>query len=69
MTMCPTIQSKCLIIYETRWIVSTRFFDLKGVDWDSGTRFTPDVRVLFDPAMTAQGIDNVIETAADWILE
>ena len=29
----------------------------------------PDVRVLLDPAMTAQGIDNIIETAADWIMQ
>lgn len=27
----------------------------------------PDVHVLLDPALTAQGIDNIIETAADWI--
>lgn len=29
----------------------------------------PDQRVLLDPAQTAQGIDNIIETAADWITE
>ena len=29
----------------------------------------PDVHVLLDPALTAQGIDNIIETAADWIME
>ena len=29
----------------------------------------PGVRVLLDPAATAQGIDNVIEAAADWICE
>ena len=29
----------------------------------------PDVRVLLDPAMTAQGIDNIIEAAADWITQ
>ena len=29
----------------------------------------PDVHVLLDPALTAQGIDNIIETAADWIMQ
>ena len=29
----------------------------------------PDVYVLLDPALTAQGIDKIIETAADWIMQ
>lgn len=29
----------------------------------------PDVHVLLDPSQTIQGIDNIIETAADWITE
>lgn len=29
----------------------------------------PDVHVLLDPNLTAQGIDKIIETAADWIME
>ena len=29
----------------------------------------PDVHVLLDPDLTAQGIDNIIETAADWIVQ
>lgn len=36
-------------------------------EWENGV--PPDVRVLLDPAMTAQGIDNIIEAAADWIME
>ena len=45
----------------------TRTIALDGGNYENGV--PPDVRVILDPAMTAQGIDNVIETAADWILE
>lgn len=45
----------------------TRTIALDGGNYENGV--PPDVRVLLDPTMTAQGIDNVIETAADWILE
>ena len=38
-----------------------------GQNYENGV--PPDVRVLLDPTSTAQGIDNVIETAADWITE
>lgn len=44
----------------------TRTFALDGNNYENGV--PPDVRVLLDPECTAQGIDNVIETAADWIL-
>ena len=44
----------------------TRTIALDGGNYENGV--PPDVRVLLDPAMTAQGIDNVIETAADYIL-
>ena len=47
----------------------TRTLDANGEhpEWENGV--PPDVHVLLDPAMTAQGIDNIIETAADWIME
>ena len=45
----------------------TRPLDLAGHNYDNGV--PPDVRVILDPACTAQGIDNVIETAADWIMQ
>lgn len=45
----------------------TRTFALDGGNYENGV--PPDVRVILDPACTAQGIDNVIETAADWIME
>lgn len=44
----------------------TRTIANDGGNYENGV--PPDVRVLLDPACTAQGIDNVIETAADWIL-
>ena len=44
----------------------TRTIALDGGNYENGV--PPEVRVLLDPACTAQGIDNVIETAADWIL-
>lgn len=45
----------------------TRTLDIAGHNYENG--MPPDVRILLDPACTAQGIDNVIEAAADWILE
>ena len=44
----------------------TRTIALDGGNYENGV--PPDVRVLIDPISTAQGIDNVIEAAADWIL-
>jgi hypothetical protein len=44
----------------------TRTLALDGGNYENGV--PPDVRVLIDPESTAQGIDNVIEAAADWIL-
>ena len=44
----------------------TRTIANDGGNYENGV--PPDVRVLLDPDCTAQGIDNVIETAADWIL-
>lgn len=44
----------------------TRTIAIDGGNYENGV--PPDVRVILDPACTAQGIDNVIETAADWIL-
>lgn len=43
----------------------TRTIALDGGNYENGV--PPEVRVILDPALTAQGIDNVIETAADWI--
>lgn len=45
----------------------TRTLTMDGQNYENGV--PPDERVLLDPACTAQGIDNVIEAAADWILE
>ena len=44
----------------------TRTIANDGGNYENGV--PPDVRVLLDPHQTDQGIDNVIETAADWIL-
>lgn len=44
----------------------TRTIANDGGNYENGV--PPDVRVILDPQCTAQGIDNVIETAADWIL-
>ena len=44
----------------------TRTIAIDGGNYENGV--PPDVRVLIDPISTAQGIDNVIEAAADWIL-
>lgn len=46
---------------------TTRTLAIDGRNYENGV--PPDVRVLLDPACTAQGVDNVIEVAADWILE
>ena len=45
----------------------TRTITLDGGNYENGV--PPDVRVILDSTLTAQGIDNVIETAADWIME
>ena len=45
----------------------TRTLANDGQNYENGV--PPDVRVLLDPACTAQGVDNVIEAAADWILQ
>ena len=44
----------------------TRTLTMDGQNYENGV--PPDVRVILDPACTAQGVDNVIEAAADWIL-
>lgn len=44
----------------------TRTLANDGQNYENGV--PPDVHVLLDSDCTAQGIDNVIETAADWIL-
>ena len=44
----------------------TRTIAIDGGNYENGV--PPEERVILDPALTAQGIDNVIETAADWIL-
>ena len=46
---------------------TTRTLAIDGQNYENGV--PPDVRVLLDPACTSQGVDNVIEAAADWILE
>lgn len=46
---------------------TTRTLAIDGRNYENGV--PPDVPVLLDPACTAQGVDNVIEAAADWILE
>lgn len=43
----------------------TRTIANDGGNYENGV--PPDYHVLLDPASTAQGIDNVIEAAADWI--
>ncbi len=44
----------------------TRTLALDGSNYENGV--PPQERVILDPNATAQGIDNVIEAAADWIL-
>lgn len=46
---------------------TTRTLDMENHNYENGV--PPDVRVILDPNATAQGIDNVIETAADWIMQ
>ena len=46
---------------------TSRTIAIDGGNYENGV--PPDVRVILDPAATAQGIDNVIETAADWIMQ
>ena len=43
----------------------SRSIALDGGNYENGV--PPDVRVLLAPAAVAQGKDNIIETAADWI--
>ena len=45
----------------------TRTLDMAGNNYENG--MPPDERVILDSAATAQGIDNVIEAAADWIMQ
>ena len=45
----------------------TRTLTIDGQNYENGV--PPDVHVLLDPACTAHGIDNVIEAAADWIMQ
>ena len=47
----------------------SRTTDVNGEHPEYENGVPPDVYVLLDPAMTAQGIDNIIETAADWIMK
>ena len=44
----------------------TRTLDMNGNNYENGV--PPHEFVILDPACTAQGIDNVIEAAADWII-
>ena len=44
----------------------TRTLTPNGKNFENGV--PPEYRVLLDPAATAQGIDNVIELACDWIM-
>ena len=44
----------------------TRTIALDGGNYENGV--PPADRVILDPTCTAQGMDNVIEAAADWIL-
>lgn len=46
---------------------TSRSIAIDGGNYENGV--PPDVRVILDPTLTAQGIDNVIETAADWIMQ
>lgn len=43
----------------------SRTIAIDGGNYENGV--PPDVRVILDPACTAQGVDNVIEAAANWI--
>ena len=45
----------------------TRTLTIDGQNYENGV--PPTERVILDPACTAQGIDNVIEAAADWIMQ
>ena len=45
----------------------TRTIALDGGNYENGV--PPEDRVILDPDCTAQGVDNVIETAADWIMQ
>ena len=45
----------------------TRTIALDGGNYENGV--PPDVRILLDRNLTAQGIDNIIEAAADWIVQ
>ena len=45
----------------------TRTIAIDGGNYENGV--PPQERVILDPACTAQGIDNVIEAAADWIMQ
>ena len=45
----------------------TRTLDMEGNNYENG--IPPQEFVILDPACTAQGIDNVIEAAADWIMK
>lgn len=45
----------------------TRTIALDGGNYENGV--PPAEYVILDPACTAQGIDNVIEAAADWIMQ
>ena len=45
----------------------TRTLALDGNNYENGV--PPSERVILDPDCTAQGVDNVIEAAADWIMQ
>ena len=45
----------------------TRTIALDGGNYENGV--PPEERVILDPECTAQGVDNVIERAADWIMQ
>ncbi len=45
----------------------TRTIAIDGGNYENGV--PPQERVILDPSCTAQGIDNVIEAAADWIMQ
>ena len=46
---------------------TSRTLDMAGHNYENGV--PPDERVILDPVATALGLDNVIETAADWIMQ
>ena len=46
---------------------TSRTLDMAGHNYENGV--PPDERVILDPVATALGLDNVIETAADWIVQ